>query len=91
MTDIIVVGLLLIIIFLILAATSPEILIYGMFGICIIGLVIMIIVGLIMFAQDPLGFIWSLIIHNPLSEFTKTVVDATPMIQSDGSIIHINH
>jgi hypothetical protein len=80
MTDMIIVGLLLIIIFLILAATSPEVLMYGMFGICILGLIIMIIVGLIMFVQDPLGFIWSLVAHNPVTEFGNTIINATPVL-----------
>jgi hypothetical protein len=40
----------------------------------------MIIVGLIMFVQDPLGFIWSLVAHNPVTEFGNTIINATPVL-----------
>lgn len=85
MTDMIVVGLLLIIIFLILAAASPEILIYGAFGICILGLVIIIVIGLVMFAQDPWGFVYSLIVHNPLTEFENSIINAAPILHGNVS------
>jgi len=78
MADILIVGLLLIIILMITAVHAPEVLFYLVFGICIITLIVCVVVGAIMFVHDPWGFVSSLLLHNPISEFSNAVISATP-------------
>lgn len=78
MTDIIIVSLLLVIIFLLLCIIAPEIGIYLMFGGCTVVLAILGIIGLILFIQDPVGCLYNLLANNPAIVFENTLISAIP-------------
>lgn len=80
MTDILVVGLLLIIIFILISIYAPEISIYSVLVFCIIGLIICIVVLGAQFIHDPIGFLYNLVFNNPITMFTDNVLDAMPDI-----------
>jgi hypothetical protein len=80
MADAVVIGLLLTIIFAIIAIHAPEILIYLTIIICVIILVVCLVVGVIMFIHDPWGCVSALVFHNPLMEFVNTTINTMPMI-----------
>ena len=89
MSDFIIIAMLSVIIIPILAFNAPDVIIYLSLAILITGLVIMIIVGAIQFANDPAGFLWSLLVNNPISVFTSQAVNATPIICPNGSALHM--
>jgi hypothetical protein len=81
MTDIIVVGLLLIIILILISVFAPEILFYGVFAFCIIGLVVCIVVLGAQFVHDPVGFLYNgLVVNNPIIVFTNSIMSAMPPV-----------
>ena len=82
MTDLLIVGLLLVIILILISAFAPEILIYGSFAFCIIGLIICIVILGAQFVHDPIGFLYNLIVNNPITMFTDNVLDAIPDINT---------
>ena len=73
MTDLLVVGLLLIIIFILLSVYAPEIIIYGLLALCIIGLVICIVVLGAQFIHDPIGFLYNLILLLTRCRFFRVI------------------
>jgi hypothetical protein len=88
MTDILIVGLLLVIIFILILVYAPEITIYSFFIFCIIGLIICIIVLGAQFIHDPVVFLYNLIFNNPISVFTDTILESmTPHIINNGTVV----
>jgi hypothetical protein len=78
MTDILVVGLLLVIIFILISVYAPEVLIYGLVAFCCIGLIICIVVLGAQFIHDPIGFLYGLLItNNPIVAFGNNMTDST--------------
>jgi hypothetical protein len=80
MIDILIVGLLYIIIFILILVYAPEIIIYVLLTFCIIGLIICIVVLGAQFIHDPIGFLYNLVFNNPITMFTDNVLDAMPDI-----------
>jgi hypothetical protein len=78
MTDLIVVGLLLLIIFILISVYAPELIIYGLFAFCIIGLIICIVVLGVQFVHDPIGFLYGFVVNNPITMFTNNMLDVMP-------------
>jgi hypothetical protein len=78
MTDGVVIFLLLTIIFILVAVYAPEVLLYLTLGFCIIGGILIFIIGIVQFINDPAGFLVSLLYNNPMSTFASTLVNATP-------------
>lgn len=66
MADILLVGLLLVIIFLLITMVAPEILIYGTFAFCVIFLIVTTIVIFNAVMTDPVGSFWFAIDNNPM-------------------------
>jgi len=79
MTDIIVVGLLLIIILILISVFAPEVFIYGLLAFSVIGLVICVAIMGAQFIHDPIGFLYSgLVTNNPLIMFMNSFMSAMP-------------
>jgi len=75
MTDLLVVGLLLVIIFILLSVYAPEVILYVLLAFCIIGFVICVVVLGAQFIHDPIGFLYNMIVNNPLSVFQSNMVN----------------
>ena len=89
-TDLLIVGLLLVIILILISAFAPEILIYGSFAFCIIGLIICIVILGAQFVHDPIGFLYSgLVTNNPTVVFTNNIMNTLPMI--NGTVVLNQH
>lgn len=86
--DLIIVGLLLIIIFILLSVYAPEITIYTAFVICIVVLIICIVVLGAQFIHDPIGFLYNLIVTNPLSVFQSNMVNESMKMVNQTIIIN---
>ena len=88
MTDLLIVGLLLVIILILISAFAPEILIYGSFAFCIIGLIICIVILGAQFIHDPIGFLYGLAVNNPLMALSQNMVNETTVVLLNRTIIH---
>jgi hypothetical protein len=76
MTDLLIVGLLLIIILILITVYAPEILLYGILAVCIVGLIVCIVVLGAQFIHDPVGFLYSgLVTNNPLFVFQQNMMN----------------
>ena len=79
MTDLLVVGLLLLIIFILVAVYAPEIIIYGGIALCVTVLIICVAVLGVQFIHDPIGFLYSgLVTNNPVVSFENSIISAIP-------------
>jgi energy-coupling factor transporter transmembrane protein EcfT len=79
MTDIIIVGLLLIIILILISVFAPEVFIYGLLAFSVIGLVICVAIMGAQFVHDPIGFLYSgLVTNNPLIIFMNSFMSSMP-------------
>lgn len=75
MTDIIIIGLLLVIIFMMISAIAPEIFIYGSLFLCIIFFIITAVLGINSVINDPVGSLWWAVDHNPVISMATLQID----------------
>ena len=75
MTDILVVGLLLVIVLILVSSYCFEVLVYIVTGICIIVLVILMVMFVTAFIHDPVGTLSAI-----ATGFIKEIMDAMPDI-----------
>jgi uncharacterized membrane protein len=83
MTDALVVGLLLVIILLLVSISCPEAPMYIMIAVLSVIAVASLVLLIIAFMNDPLGFVRSLVVDNPPMTMSKEMMNST-MVVADG-------
>jgi hypothetical protein len=70
--------LMIIILFLVIPKIPMDIIFYSIFTVFVVTLIFLILVFANVFIHDPIGTIYNLIIHNPMSDFTTAVLNSAP-------------